>query len=102
MFVWSRLSSARWTDAWEERFAGNCGAVITRIPGRKTVRVEVYCAEKKNALAIQRQFGGAVRHIRARNWAALRPELPPPVLVRGALLISASSDNKALAALGKA
>lgn len=102
MFVWSKLSSARWTDAWEERFAGHCGAVITRIPGRKTVRVEVYCAQGKEALAIRRQFGGTVRPVRARNWAALRPALPPPVVVRDALIISALSDKKKLAALAKA
>ena len=102
MYVWSRLSSTQWTDSWEERFAGHVGAVITRIPGRKTVRVEVYCAEKKEALAIQRQFGGVLRPVRARNWAALRPELPPPVVVRDALLVSADSDKKKLAALAQA
>lgn len=102
MFVWSRLSSARWTDAWEERFAGHCGSVITRIPGRKTVRVEVFCPVRKEAIAIRRQFGGTVRPVRARSWAALRPELPPPLVVRDALLVSAESARKKLAALARA
>lgn len=102
MFVWSRLSSSRWTDSWEERFSGHSGAVITVIPGRKTVRVELYCAEKREALAVQRQFGGTVRPVRARNWAALRLALPPPVVVRDALIVSAASDKTKLAALAKA
>lgn len=99
MFVWSRLSSSQWTDSWEERFAGHGGAVITLVPGRKMVRVELYCAEKKEALAVQRQFGGTVRPVRSRNWAALRPELPSPVVVRDALLVCADSDKKKLATL---
>ncbi|MCE9517991.1 MAG: 50S ribosomal protein L11 methyltransferase [Verrucomicrobia bacterium] len=102
MFVWSRLSSAQWSDSWAERFSGHNGAVITVIPGRKTVRVELYCVEKREALTVQRQFGGTVRPVRSRNWAALRLELPPPVVVRNALLVSAASDKAKLAALAKA
>lgn len=102
MVVWSRLSSARWVDAWEERFAGHCGSAITRIPGRKTVRVEVFCSGRAEARAIQRQFGGTVRTVRARNWAALQPELPPPLVVRDALLVSAESGARKLAALARA
>ncbi len=102
MFVWSRLSSSQWTDSWEERFSGHSGAVITHIPGRKTIRVDLYCAEKREASSVQRQFGGTVRPVRPRNWAALRPELPPPVVVRDALIVSAVSDKKKLALLAKA
>ncbi len=101
MFVWSRLSSSQWTDSWGERFSGHSGAVITLIPGRKTVRVEVYCAEKKEALAIQQQFGGTVRSVRARNWAVHRVAVPPPVVVRDALLVCSDSDKKKRASLAK-
>ncbi len=89
MFIWSKLSAVKWADAWEERFSGTGTAVITSIPGRKTIRVEVYCAKAAEARAIQRQFGGTVRELKSRNWAAMLPELPPPVKVRDRLVICA-------------
>lgn len=89
MFVWSKLSSAQWADAWEERFAGIADAtlVITTIPGRKTIRVEAYCANDKTARAIQRQFGGSTRKLKQQNWAALATQAPPPVKVRETFVV---------------
>jgi ribosomal protein L11 methyltransferase len=98
MWVWSKLSSVRWQDAWEERFAAHGGAVITTIPGRQTQRVEVYCANRHQAREIQRQFGGSLRELKARNWAAMKPAKLPAVKVRDRLVISAESSA---AALGK-
>ncbi len=97
MFVWSKLSGDTWVDAWEQRFAGDPRLVITKIPGRHTVRVDVYCEKKAEAEAVQRHYGGVVRTVKARNWAALAPELPPPVKVRDALLIVAEKDRASLA-----
>jgi ribosomal protein L11 methyltransferase len=97
MFVWSKLSGVTWVDAWEERFAGDPRFVITRIPGRHTVRVEVYCEKKKEAEDIQRHFGGVVRPVKTRNWAALSAEVAPPVKVRDRILIVGEKDRKKLA-----
>jgi ribosomal protein L11 methyltransferase len=102
MFVWSKLTSGKWADAWEERFSGDPRAVITRIAGRSTLRVEVYCAAKREAQRVKSQFGGTVRALKARNWAALSAEPPPPVKVRDKLLIVAQKGGGALAALRKA
>jgi ribosomal protein L11 methyltransferase len=101
MFVWSKLSSEKWSDAWEERFAGEPRAVITRIAGRPTIRVEVYCEKKREADAVAKQFGGSVRELKSQNWAAMSQELPPPVKVRGRLLIVAEKAPAKLAALAK-
>jgi ribosomal protein L11 methyltransferase len=100
MWVWSKLSSLRWQDAWEERFAACGGAVITTIPGRKTQRVEVYCGSRAQAREIQRQFGGSLRELRSQNWAALKPASLPAVKVRDRLLISAESSRGTLRKLG--
>jgi ribosomal protein L11 methyltransferase len=99
MFVWSKLSSEKWADAWEERFAGagEQRAVITSMPNRKTIRVEVYCEKKREALVIKKQFGGTVRELKSRNWAALSAVPPPPVKVRDRLVICGLRDAKALA-----
>lgn len=101
MFVWSKLSGNTWVDAWEERFAGDPRFVITRIPGRHTVRVEVYCEKKKEAEEIQSHFGGVVREVKARNWAAMNPDPPVPVKVRDRLLIVGDKERTKLAALGR-
>ncbi len=101
MFVWSKLSATKWADAWEERLSGLSGTVITGIPGRKTIRVEVYCAKAGEARAIQRQFGGTVRELKSRNWAAMLPEIPPPVKVRDRLVICAERSLVARRKLAK-
>jgi len=89
MFVWSKLSSEKWSDAWEERFAGNpaLNLVITTVPGRTTIRVEVYAEKKREVLAIQKMFGGSIREVKNRNWAAMSQEAMPPIQVRGKLVV---------------
>lgn len=89
MFVWSKLSSEKWSDAWEERFAGNSALslVITTVPGRNTIRVEVYAEKKRDVDAVHKMFGGSVREIKNRNWAALSAEPMPPIQVRGKLVV---------------
>ena len=54
MHVWSKLSSTKWRDAWEERFLGlgQTNAVIQELPGGKSIRVDVYCKREREALAI--------------------------------------------------
>ncbi|MDZ4287991.1 MAG: 50S ribosomal protein L11 methyltransferase [Prosthecobacter sp.] len=89
MFVWSKLSSAQWSDAWEERFTGNphLHPVISSVPGKRTIRVEVYCQVRAHALAVQKEWGGSVREIKHRNWAALSNLPMPPIQVRGKLVV---------------
>lgn len=92
MFVWSKLSSSKWADAWEERFGGNpsFSLVITSVPGRPTIRVELYAEKEKPLLTVQRDFGGSVREIKSRNWAAITTPVTPPLQVRGRLVICAA------------
>jgi ribosomal protein L11 methyltransferase len=89
MFVWSKLSSSKWADAWEERFAGNpaLNLVITSVPGSKTIRVEIYAEKKKEVTVIHREWGGSVRELKNRNWAALSCEPLPVIQVRGKLVV---------------
>lgn len=103
MHVWSKLSSPKWSDAWEERFSGSphLSLVITEVPGRKTTRVEVFCERKKDALEIQKNFGGSVREVKQQNWAALAPEPPEPIRVRDRLVIVAARSAKEIAAAQK-
>ena len=88
MWVWSKLSATRWEDAWEERFHGNPNAVLTRLKGGKSLRVDVYCAQRQEADEIAEQFGGSVRELADKNWVALNAEAGPPIKIRDALVIT--------------
>ncbi len=98
MFVWSKLSSEKWSDAWEERFAGNeaLSLVITAVPSRTTIRVEVYAEKKRDVDAVQKMFGGSVREVKNRNWAAMSNEAMPPIQVRGKLVVCSARSAAAL------
>lgn len=88
MWVWSKLSSVKWTDAWEERFYGNPNAVISEIKGGKSIRVEVYCETLEGAKKISQQFGGSVRELKSRDWVAMSAPKSEPLLIRDKLVIS--------------
>jgi ribosomal protein L11 methyltransferase len=101
MFVWSKLSAAKWMDAWEERFAGNPNLVIELIKGGKSIRIRIFCENQKQAEAIVAQFGGSVRKMAGGEWnKAVTP--PRPLKVRDVLLITSENRPKELAALKKA
>jgi len=102
-YIWSKLSSEKWVDAWEERFSGGeQGAlVVTTVPGRTMVRLELYCPSEKVANKVQKEFGGSVRKVKNQNWAALSAEPPPPVKVRDELVIVAARTKKEVAEAAK-
>ncbi|MGJ8671666.1 50S ribosomal protein L11 methyltransferase [Rubritalea sp.] len=96
MWHWSKLSSVKWLDAWEERFYGNPNSVINEIKGGKSIRVEVYCETQKEADVIQEQFGGSVRSVKEQNWVALSEVARPPLKIRDALLITGARETQAV------
>lgn len=95
MFVWSKLSAARWEDAWEERFHGplRTGLALTRLPGSQTIRVEVYCERRTDAVRIQKEFGGRIRTLLQQNWAAKSANCLQPVMIRSVLIIAHSAET---------
>ncbi|RYD48176.1 MAG: methyltransferase domain-containing protein [Verrucomicrobiaceae bacterium] len=100
MYVWSKLSAAKWMDAWEERFAGNPNLVIEMVKGGKSIRVQLFCNTEKEAKAIVPQFGGTVRKVSQTEWS--KPvEAPRPLKVRDVFLLTPESRKKELAALKK-
>ncbi len=102
MYHWSKLSSVKWMDAWEERFYGNDRSVISEIKGGKSVRVEVYCETEKEANAIKEQFGGSIREVKNQNWIALSAVEKPPLKIRDALLVTGARELSEADALRKA
>lgn len=75
-------------DAWEDRFHGNPNTVITRLKTNKTVRVEVYTETEDEAQSIKKQFGGSIRKLVYKNWAALTEPTHTPIKIRSSIIIT--------------
>ena len=100
MYLWSKLAGERWIDAWEERFSGNPNFVMEYIKGGKSVRLQVYCQNEKEANGIKKQFGGSIRKVKDAEWKK-GPELPKPLKIRDVFLVSAESDAKKIKELSR-
>lgn len=99
MWVWSKLSSPIWEDAWQERLQGEEALVMTRFNDGKSLRVEVYAQEKEPLLSLQKDFGGRLRKLVHKNWAALtQPELAP-LKIRDKLIICATRQDAVIKAM---
>ena len=99
MHVWSKLSAAKWIDAWEERFSGNPNLVIEYLKGGKSVRLKLFCGTRKEAEDVQEQWGGSVRKM-SGDWK--KPlSLPPPIKIRDTFLLTQESKASALKKLQK-
>ncbi|MCP5534622.1 MAG: 50S ribosomal protein L11 methyltransferase [Akkermansiaceae bacterium] len=95
MWIWSKLSGAQWMDAWEDRFYGNPNTVITKLKAHKTIRVEVYTKTEQEAQKIKKQFGGSIRKLVHKNWAAVTEPLRAPIRIRSSVIITGSRDDDA-------
>lgn len=82
-------------DAWEDRFHGNPNTVITRLKTNKTVRVEVYTESEDEAQSIKKQFGGSIRKLVHKNWAALTEPSNAPIKIRSSIIITGLRDDDA-------
>ncbi len=99
MWVWSKLSSAKWRDAWEERFhsLANTSMVINEFAGKSSLRIDIYCQTKAAATRIQKQFGGSLRPLKKQNWAALATPQIAPIKIRNRFLVVSETDEPTLA-----
>jgi len=88
MHLWSKLSSKKWEDAWEERFYGNTNAVIEEIKGGKSIRVQVYCQTQTEAEGIKEQFGGSVREVKSTKWQEPQDLTNKPLLIRDKIVLT--------------
>ena len=70
------------------------------IKGGKSVRLQVYCQNEKEANGIKKLFGGSIRKVKDAEWNKA-PELPKPLKIRDVFLVSAESDPKKLKELSR-
>jgi len=88
-WIWSKLSSSKWEDAWEERlaFLPPGSLVVMQIPGSRTIRLEAYTDQKMTGL-LKSQFGGSVRKMSAAAVKLTLQADAPPLRIRGRLLVT--------------
>jgi ribosomal protein L11 methyltransferase len=98
MWVWSKLSAAKWADAWEERFRGDPNLVISVLKGGRRVRVELFCGERKAAEEVCERFGGTVRELHRDDWIK-PPPVRPPIKIRDRLLVTAEARKREVAGI---
>lgn len=90
-WVWSKLASAKWADAWEERLSGQKNWTMEYLKSGKSVRLNLFCESENAARAVYDQFGGSIRKMASAEWT--KPVATPrPVRVRAELLLTCESS----------
>jgi ribosomal protein L11 methyltransferase len=88
MYRWTRLSSQKWEDAWDERlqFLGPGRVAMITWPDSKALKIEVF-TDRKTALALEKRFGGRVTKAAAHVWSGEPTRPRAPLAIRGKLWI---------------
>ena len=97
-FVWRKLSTVKWEDAWMERI-GWLGQrlVMFTLPNSRSLRIEAYDITRTEAETLVSAFGGTLRAARPLTKKELEPKPRPPLRVRGKLLVVSTERELALA-----
>lgn len=85
---WTRLSSAKWEDAWTERLrflAPEQLAFITW-PDSRALKIEAYC-DAKTAQALVKRFGGRATKVAPHIWTGDPAKPRAPLAIRGKLKV---------------
>ena len=85
---WTRLSSAKWEDAWVERlrFLGPEAVAFITWPDSRALKIEAYC-DDATAKKLVKNFGGKATRIAPHIWTG-DPQRPRgPLSIRGKLKV---------------
>lgn len=90
MYRWTRLSSQKWEDAWEERlrFLGPGQVAMITWPNSKALKIEAFTDKRTSALLAKR-FGGRVTKVAAQGWSGPPSRPRAPLAIRGKLWVYA-------------
>ncbi len=99
-FIWRKLSTVKWEDAWGERLAWlGQRLVMFTLPNSQSLRIEAYHLTRSEADKLVGEFGGTLRTARPLTKRELEPKPRPPLRVRGKLLVVSTDKERALAAM---
>lgn len=85
---WTRLSSAKWEDAWVERlrFLGPEQVAFVTWPDSRALKIEAYCDEPTARRLVSR-FGGRSTKIAPHIWTGDPARPRAPLSIRGKLKV---------------
>jgi ribosomal protein L11 methyltransferase len=87
-WLWSKISSVAWEDAWEERLRflppGAC-AILSR-PGSRALRIRAY-VDARTGKKLLSYFGGSLRKLSAKDWNRELERERRPLHVRDRLVV---------------
>jgi ribosomal protein L11 methyltransferase len=85
---WTRLSSAKWEDAWTERlrFLGPEKIAFTTWSDSRALKIEAYCDER-TARQLVKRFGGRAAMLAEHIWTGDPARPRGPLSIRGKLKI---------------
>lgn len=88
MYRWTRLSSQKWEDAWEERlqFLGPGRVAMVTWPDSRALKIEAFC-DKRTADSLVKRFGGRATLAAAHIWTGSPFRPRAPLVIRGKLRI---------------
>ncbi|MEO8205815.1 MAG: 50S ribosomal protein L11 methyltransferase [Chthoniobacterales bacterium] len=89
MWVWTRIATRKWEDAWMERlrFAGEERLTIQYFLNSTRMRMQVYCDHKKTAVQLKKLFGGDYKELKSSDWVSKLDTNRKPISIRGKLLV---------------
>ena len=95
VYVWRKLASAKWEDAWVERLTGFADRLAVTQPAHaKLLRIEIFQLKKAEAEKVRRMFGGTVS-VQKKIVPAALAKPRAPIVVRGKLAVISSEQERA-------
>ncbi|MEI6072082.1 MAG: 50S ribosomal protein L11 methyltransferase [Verrucomicrobiae bacterium] len=94
MYRWTRLSSQKWEDAWEERlrFLGPGRVAMLAWPNSRALKVEAFC-DRLTAELLAKRFGGRAEKIPDHLLAGGPSRPRAPLAIRGKLRIFSGEEG---------
>ena len=94
VYVWRKLASAKWEDAWVERLTGFADRLaVTQPANAKLLRIEIFQLKKTEAEKVRRLFGGTVS-VQKKIVPAALAKPRAPIVVRGKLAVVTSERER--------
>lgn len=99
VFVWRKLASSKWEDAWNERLTGFADRLaVTQPANARMLRLEIFQLKKAEAERLRRAFGGTVA-VQKKLTPAAHAKPRAPIVVRGKLaIVTSERERRAVAA----
>ena len=100
VYVWRKLASAKWEDAWVERLMGFADRLaVTQPANAKLLRIEIFQLKKAEAEKVRRMFGGTISaQKKIASIALARPRAP--IVVRGKLAVISAERERVVVKAG--